>query len=89
MVNPLVRLPSAGAQTALDEFDRARRRGGRILDALGAAPQTTPCRVVEPATGVRLRAYSPDSATGPVVLLVPAPIKRWYMGDLRRSTLRA
>jgi polyhydroxyalkanoate synthase len=75
--------PGAAGQAALQQLDAARRWSGRLLDALGAGPQTTPCRVVEPAPGVRLRAYAPDSATGPVVLLVPAPIKRWYIWDLQ------
>ncbi|MDP9410364.1 MAG: alpha/beta fold hydrolase [Actinomycetota bacterium] len=78
-----VRSPLAGVQTALNEVDRVRRRSGQVLDALGAGPHTTPSRTFEPTPGVRLRAYSPQSATGPVVLLVPAPIKRWYVWDLQ------
>lgn len=49
----------------------------------GAAPRTTPSRVTQPAPGVRLRAFSEGSAAGVPVLLVPAPIKRWYIWDLQ------
>jgi polyhydroxyalkanoate synthase len=66
----------------LRRLDAGRRRAGQVLDALGAGPARTPCRVTDVAAGVRLRAYSDASATGPVVLLVPAPIKRWYLWDL-------
>jgi hypothetical protein len=68
--------PLRGMHMALSELDRARRWSGQLFDLLGAEPRTTPCHAYEPAPGVRLRAYSPPSATGPVVLLVPSPIKR-------------
>jgi polyhydroxyalkanoate synthase len=51
--------------------------------------RTTPSEVVELAPGVRLRVYPSASATGPPVMLVSPPIKRWYVWDLepRRSVV--
>lgn len=83
MFDYVARSHLAGVQMGFSEVDRIRRRAGDVLDALGAGPRTSPCRTFDPAPGVRLRRYSPDSATGPVVLLVPAPIKRWYVWDLQ------
>jgi polyhydroxyalkanoate synthase len=68
---------------AFGALDEARRWRGRLLDALGMAPRATPCdEVVEVAPGVRLRVYAFGAATAPPVLLVSAPIKRWYIWDL-------
>src|SRR4051812_47359182 len=66
----------------LDQLDRARRRAGELLDTLGAGPLTTPSQTVVDRPGLRLRHFTPGPATGPAVLLVPAPIKRWYIWDL-------
>ncbi|MDQ3764617.1 MAG: alpha/beta fold hydrolase [Actinomycetota bacterium] len=63
-------------------LDKIRRRRGRLLDALGVGPRTTPSTVVEIAAGARLRTYASAPATGPPVLLVSAPIKRSYIWDL-------
>lgn len=64
------------------------------MDLLGWGPQSTPSRVVLTRPGVTLKAYSPpveqeageitDSQQGrrPVLLIVPAPIKRAYLWDL-------
>jgi polyhydroxyalkanoate synthase len=64
--------------------DQLRRRHGRLLDALNLGPVGTPSRRVELAEGVALRCYdgAPEPAEVPL-LLVPAPIKRPYLWDLR------
>lgn len=64
-------------------MDEARRRIGRAFDAAGLGPQETPYRVAAAFPGARLRAYSGrHGATGPVLLIVPAPFKRAYIWDL-------
>lgn len=65
-----------------DQLDGARRRTGRFLDAFGAGPQSTPSDIVAERPGLRLRHFPGAPAGGPAVLLVPAPIKRWYIWDL-------
>src|SRR4051812_8596029 len=75
------RIPAL-SHVVLDQLDRARRRTGDLLDALGAGPRTTPSRTLVDAPGLRLRHFPGAPATAPAVLLVPAPIKRWYIWDL-------
>lgn len=65
-----------------ERLDEARRIQGRWLDALGFGPAETPSRVVLRAAGLTLKAYGEASHPGPVLLLVPAPIKRAYIWDL-------
>ena len=65
-----------------DQLDGARRRAGRVLDAIGAGPESTPSDPVAERPGLRLRHFPGAPAGGPAVLLVPAPIKRWYIWDL-------
>ena len=66
----------------LDHVDDVRRRAGRLLDTLGAGPHVTNSETVVERPGLRLRHF-PGAPTGaPAVLLVPAPIKRWYIWDL-------
>jgi polyhydroxyalkanoate synthase len=65
-----------------EQLDEARRIQGRILDALGFGPAQTPSRVVLRVPGLTLKAYGEPSRPGPVLLLVPAPIKRAYIWDL-------
>ena len=66
----------------LDHVDDVRRRAGRLLDTLGAGPHVTNSETVLERPGLRLRHF-PGAPTGaPAVLLVPAPIKRWYIWDL-------
>jgi polyhydroxyalkanoate synthase len=67
---------------AFDALDEVRRSRGRLLEALGAGPHTMPSEVVEVAPGVRLRVYPSAPTTRMPVLLVSAPIKRWYIWDL-------
>lgn len=66
----------------LDHLDDVRHRTGRLLDTLGAGPRLTSSETVVERPGLRLRHF-PGAPTGaPAVLLVPAPIKRWYIWDL-------
>jgi poly[(R)-3-hydroxyalkanoate] polymerase subunit PhaC len=67
--------------TVLEQLDHARRRTGRLLDGVGVGPRETPSEVVAEVPGVRLRHF-PGATGAPPVLLVPAPIKRWYIWDL-------
>lgn len=66
---------------ALRQADRMRRGQGEFLDALGFGPAPTPSRIALRLPGVRLRAYA-GGAAAPVLLIVPAPIKRAYIWDL-------
>jgi polyhydroxyalkanoate synthase subunit PhaC len=69
-------------QATLSTVDRLRRATGWSLDALGMGPQLTPSRVHPCAPGAQLRIYSTPESRGTPVLLVPAPIKRFYIWDL-------
>ena len=72
-----------GAATALyNQLDSARRWQGRLLDALGFAPQETPSHVLLANALFTLKAYHEPNTDGPDLLLVPAPIKRAYLWDL-------
>ncbi|HYD29931.1 MAG TPA: alpha/beta fold hydrolase [Azospirillaceae bacterium] len=73
----------AGWHGVLAWSDANRRRQGALLDLLGLGPERTPSRVVFARPGVRLRAFGePRAGHGPVLLIVPAPIKRFYIWDL-------
>jgi polyhydroxyalkanoate synthase len=76
---PVVDSMVGSAKAGVEALDAARRRTGRLLAAAGWGPQTTPSDVVDVAPGVRLHTYP---GGGSPVLLVPAPIKRWYLWDL-------
>ena len=74
-----------------DGFERAdlvRRQLGQWLEALGLGPVETPARTVCVLRGAELRAYDaadrhPTSRHyGPVLLIIPAPIKQHYIWDL-------
>jgi polyhydroxyalkanoate synthase subunit PhaC len=54
---------------------------GKLLDELGLGPIETPSRVLLSAPLVTLKAYG-EPHPGPVLLIVPAPIKRAYIWDL-------
>jgi polyhydroxyalkanoate synthase len=62
--------------------DHSRRQQGRLLDALGLGPQETPYRLARTEPGVILKAYGQEQATGPVLVIVGAPLKRPYIWDL-------
>jgi polyhydroxyalkanoate synthase len=65
-----------------ERMDRVRTRQGDWLDALGWGPSETPFRVVLRRPGLTLKAYAGPIGDGPVILIVPAPIKRAYIWDL-------
>jgi len=65
----------------LHVLDQVRRFRGTLMDAVGLGPDEAPCRVVTSRPGCRLRAYG-GPATGPTLVIVPAPIKRAYIWDL-------
>jgi polyhydroxyalkanoate synthase len=67
---------------AFASADRVRRLTGAWLDAAGLGPRQTPSRRVHAQPGFELLGYGEPSAPGPVVLLLPAPIKRAYIWDL-------
>jgi polyhydroxyalkanoate synthase len=73
------RLSSAGRD---GRSEGARCRSDRRLDALGFGPRERPSRVVLQQPGLTLKGYGEPTRTGPVILLVPAPIKRAYIWDL-------
>lgn len=80
--------PAPGPQAAAllwpvyEQIDQLRLRQGRVLDALGWAPQQQPAREVLRRPGFTLKAYGPPEGAGPPMLIVPAPIKRAYLWDL-------
>jgi len=63
------------------QLDEQRRCQGRLLDAFGFAPCEQAGRTLLRQSGMELKAYD-GAQDGPVVLLVPAPIKRAYLWDL-------
>ena len=64
------------------QIDQARRWQGRLLDVAGLGPQEAPHRVVHSESGFHLKAYADPQAEEPVLLMLPAPIKRAYIWDL-------
>jgi polyhydroxyalkanoate synthase len=66
-------------------MDHIRCALSAALDLLGAGPVETPYRVILRKAGVTLRSYNAGSETGPIVLLIPAPIKHAYIWDLAPS----
>src|ERR1700758_2861833 len=65
-----------------DRLDQVRRWQGKLLDGLGGGPSEIPSRVVFAEPALTLRAYTPAGQGSPVVLIIPAPIKRAYIWDL-------
>lgn len=65
-----------------EPMDEVRRFGGKLSDALGLGPVESPFRILLRTPAMTLRAYSGPKAQGPVVLIVPAPIKGAYIWDL-------
>lgn len=69
-----------------EQLDRLRRLQGAAFDAIGLGPVETPYRAVYDGAGVRLRRYGTPDGRGPLILIVPAPIKRPYIWDLAPDT---
>jgi polyhydroxyalkanoate synthase len=70
-----------GLWWGLREVDALRRWQGRFLDRYGLGPQPNPSRTALTLPGLQLLAYG-RKESAPVLLLVPAPIKRAYIWDL-------
>jgi polyhydroxyalkanoate synthase len=64
--------------------DRLRQARGNALDALGLGPRECAFDLISSGPHWRLRAYGGPEA-GPLLLMVPAPIKRPYIWDLTPS----
>jgi polyhydroxyalkanoate synthase subunit PhaC len=65
-------------------IDRLHQAQGDALDVLGLGPRECAFRVISSGPNWRLRAYGgPDAA--PLLLMLPAPIKRPYIWDLTPS----
>jgi polyhydroxyalkanoate synthase subunit PhaC len=62
-------------------LDKLRRAQGDALDTLGLGPRESPFQLVSSGPCWRLRAYGGPEAA-PLLLMVPAPIKRPYIWDL-------
>lgn len=65
-----------------EQLDRVRRAQGSFCDAVGLGPVETPYKTIYREPGVSLRRYGEGGQSGPLVLIVPAPIKRPYIWDL-------
>jgi polyhydroxyalkanoate synthase len=74
----------AGLGHGLRQADMLRQCQGAFLDALGFGPAPTPSRIALRLPGACLRAYG-GAAAGPVLVIIPAPIKRAYIWDLAAS----
>lgn len=74
-------MPPAIDWTLFQGLDSMRHLQGAALDAIGLGPIETPYETVFEAPGVRLRCYA-DRGAGPLIVIVPAPIKRPYLWDL-------
>src|SRR5215470_5697865 len=64
--------------------DKLRRAQGDALDALGLGPRECAFQLISLGPYWRLRAYG-GPEDGPLLLMVPAPIKRPYIWDLTPS----
>jgi polyhydroxyalkanoate synthase subunit PhaC len=65
-----------------EQLDRMRRAQGSFCDAVGLGSVETPYEAIHRELGVSLRSYGGGGPSGPLVLIVPAPIKRPYIWDL-------
>lgn len=78
--------PPQGAQQLDPEryrrMDSIRLAQRDLLDFAGFGPAEAPFEILHTEPGLRVRKYSHDRADGPVMLIVPAPIKRSYIWDL-------
>lgn len=67
-----------------DLIDEARRHVGLWFDTIGVGRRETQFRIAAELNGACLRAYHSDAkASGPVLLIIPAPFKRPYIWDVR------
>ncbi|WP_435103542.1 alpha/beta fold hydrolase [Arhodomonas sp. AD133] len=66
----------------LTGLDWYRRHWGQVCDILGLGPRETAHDILDTGTPARLYRYAASAARGPVVVLVPAPIKSPDIWDL-------
>jgi polyhydroxyalkanoate synthase len=73
-----------------ESLDRMRKLQGNVLDGIGLGPDESAYRIVFSRPAVRLRFYGTERPGSPILLIVPAPIKRPYIWDLspERSVVR-
>jgi polyhydroxyalkanoate synthase len=76
---------SGGAFLYLSQLDRSRRWLAHQLAEFGLGVVETPFQIIFSESGVRLRSYGTESESGPVLLIVPAPIKSASIWDLSPS----
>jgi polyhydroxyalkanoate synthase len=77
--------PSVASKLDPDRYrnmDRYRHAQRELFDWAGFGPHESRYTVVHEETGLRLRKYDDSAADGPVLLIVPAPIKRPYIWDI-------
>lgn len=65
-----------------EQLDVLRRLHGYAFDSVGLGPDKLACRTVLALPSLRLRHYGTGRGGGPVLLIVPAPIKRYYIWDM-------
>jgi polyhydroxyalkanoate synthase len=75
-------LKDAMKETAFHRMDRLRRTGGNWLESLGLLRKEAANKIILDMPGVRLRDYAGSAKTRSVLLVVPAPIKRYYIWDI-------
>ncbi|HZW11950.1 MAG TPA: alpha/beta fold hydrolase [Noviherbaspirillum sp.] len=75
---------STGIRWWFESLDQARRQRGVAMDRLGYGPRESTSWIVLSVPGLRLRCYNDGNTDDdrPVVLIVPAPIKRHYIWDM-------
>jgi polyhydroxyalkanoate synthase len=84
---PTLFIPAVVNELLMARFamaDKLRRAQGDALDALGLGPRECAFQLISSGPHWRLRAYGGPDA-GPLLLMVPAPIKRPYIWDLTPS----
>ena len=69
-------------RTSYEQSDQYRRLLGKLFDLMGLCPIESPFRVIFTKPCITLRNYGSDDSTRPVLLIVPAPIKRAYIWDI-------
>jgi polyhydroxyalkanoate synthase len=77
--------PHFGFQPNPDTYrrmDRYRLAQRDMLDLAGFGPHESPFTILHSEPGLNVRRYSKADERGPVLLIVPAPIKRPYIWDI-------
>ena len=76
-----VQTAAAAGASFFRGLDALRLAIGAGLDGLGRGPRPSASRVLHEEAGLRLRCYE-GGGEGPVLLIVPAPIKAHWIWDL-------